>query len=57
MGAVIGIRPAKPGLLAVDDATSLEPAVWSDCWRRAASLLSDENRAAPDAGAATAYGV
>jgi predicted transcriptional regulator len=42
---VIGIRPAKSGHRAVDDATGPTPTVWFDSWRQLASLLSDENRA------------
>lgn len=45
MRTVIGIRPAKSGRRAVDDANSPTPTVWFDSWRQLASLLSDENRA------------
>jgi predicted transcriptional regulator len=45
MRTVIGIRPAKSGRRAVDDATGPTPTVWFDSWRQLASLLSDENRA------------
>ncbi|PKM14579.1 MAG: transcriptional regulator [Gammaproteobacteria bacterium HGW-Gammaproteobacteria-2] len=45
MRTVIGIRPAKSGRQAVDDANGPTPTVWFDSWRQMASLLSDENRA------------
>ena len=45
MRTVIGIRPAKSGRRAVDDANGPTPTVWFDSWRQLASLLSDENRA------------
>ena len=45
MRTVIGIRLAKPGRRAVDNANSPTPTVWFDSWRQLASLLSDENRA------------
>lgn len=45
MRTVIGIRQAKSGHRAVDDATGPTPTVWFDSWRQMASLLSDENRA------------
>lgn len=45
MRTVIGIRPAKSGRRAVDDANSPTPTVWFDSWRQLAGLLSDENRA------------
>jgi len=45
MRTVIGIRPAKSGRRAVDDATGPKPTVWFDSWRQLAGLLSDENRA------------
>jgi predicted transcriptional regulator len=45
MRTVIGIRPAKPGHRAVDDANSPTPTVWFDSWRQLGGLLSDENRA------------
>lgn len=45
MRTVIGIRPAKSGRRAVDDANGPRPTVWFDSWRQLASLLSDENRA------------
>ena len=45
MRTVIGIRPAKSGRRAIDDANGPTPTVWFDSWRQLASLLSDENRA------------
>lgn len=45
MRTVIGIRSAKSGRRAVDDATGPKPTVWFDSWRQLAGLLSDENRA------------
>ena len=45
MRTVIGIRPARSGRRAVDDATGPKPTVWFDSWRQLAGLLSDENRA------------
>ncbi len=45
MRTVIGIRPAKSGRRAVDDASVPTPTVWFDSWRQLASQLSDENRA------------
>ncbi|MGE0385442.1 MAG: hypothetical protein AB7Q97_11975 [Gammaproteobacteria bacterium] len=45
MRTVIGIRPAKSGHRAVDDANGATPTVWFDSWRQLAGLLSVENRA------------